>query len=110
MSKYILRHLPAYTMGILLLLMVDLTNIYVPQFTAEIIDGLAENPLFSVKDLSDIVLKIFILGIIIMVGRFGWRYFILGSSRKIQYELRGAMFGHLESLSARFFNAQKQVT
>ncbi len=107
MSKYILRHLPAYTMGILLLLMVDLTNIYVPQFTAEIIDGLAENPLFSVKDLSDIVLKIFILGIIIMVGRFGWRYFILGSSRKIQYELRGAMFGHLESLSARFFNAHK---
>ena len=106
-SKYILRHLPAYTMGILLLLMVDLTNIYVPQFTAEIIDGLAENPLFSVKDLSDIVLKIFILGIIIMVGRFGWRYFILGSSRKIQYELRGAMFGHLESLSARFFNAHK---
>ena len=42
-----------------------------------------------------------------MFGRFGWRYCIFGASRKIEYRLRNDMFGHLETLSARYFNEHK---
>ena len=41
------------------------------------------------------------------IGRFGWRYFIFGAARGIEYRLRDDMFGHLEMLSARYFNAHK---
>ncbi len=42
-----------------------------------------------------------------MVGRFGWRYFIFGAARGIEYRLRDDMFSHLETLSARYFNSHK---
>ena len=41
------------------------------------------------------------------LGRFGWRYFIVGASRGIEYRLRNDMFGHLETLSARYYNSHK---
>ena len=42
-----------------------------------------------------------------MAGRFGWRYFIIGASRGIEYRMRNDLFAHLETLSARFFNSHK---
>ena len=46
-------------------------------------------------------------GLIIMAGRFGWRYFIRGASRGIEYRLRDDMFSHMETLSARYYNSHK---
>ena len=42
-----------------------------------------------------------------MIGRFGWRYFIIGASRGIEYRLRDDMFSHMETLSARYYNSHK---
>ena len=42
-----------------------------------------------------------------MAGRFGWRYFIIGASRGIEYRLRDDMFSHMETLSARYYNSHK---
>ena len=54
-----------------------------------------------------IIFKILITGLIIMAGRFGWRYFIIGASRGIEYRLRDDMFSHMETLSARYYNSHK---
>ena len=101
---YLLHYKWHYLMGICVLLLVDLAGLYIPQFTGEIIDGLSSGELTDVKPL---LLSILIAGLTMAVGRFGWRYFIVGASRGIEYQLRNDMFTHLETLSAKFYNSHK---
>ena len=103
---YLMEYKWHYLIGVLVLLAVDLASLYIPQFTGEIIDGLTAKTL-DMTGVIGIIKKIFAAGIIMMVGRFGWRYFIIGASRGIEYRLRDDMFGHLETLSARYFNSHK---
>lgn len=92
--------------GIVILLLVDLANLYIPQYTGELIDGLTEGAL-GFEGVKPILFKILSAGLVIMTGRFGWRYCIIGASRGIEYRLRDDMFEHLETLSARYFNSHK---
>lgn len=95
-----------YLLGILVLTAVDLAGLYIPQYTGEIMDGLTEGA-FGLEGVLPILGKILLIGLIMMVGRFGWRYFIIGASRGIEYRMRNDLFRHLETLSARFFNSHK---
>ena len=95
-----------YAIGIFVLLAVDLANLYIPQFIGEIIDGITAGKL-DMAGVGSIIFKILITGLIIMAGRFGWRYFIIGASRGIEYRLRDDMFSHMETLSARYYNSHK---
>lgn len=103
---YLLEYKWHYLAGIVILLLVDLANLYIPQYTGEIIDGLSEG-IFGFEGVIPILIKILFSGLVIMTGRFGWRYFIIGASRGIEYRLRDDMFEHLETLSARYFNSHK---
>ena len=103
---YLLQYKWHYLLGIVILLLVDLANLYIPQYTGEIIDGLSEG-IFGFEGVIPILFKILFSGLVIMTGRFGWRYFIIGASRGIEYRLRDDMFEHLETLSARYFNSHK---
>lgn len=103
---YLLEYKWHYLAGIVILLLVDLANLYIPQYTGEIIDGLSEG-IFGFEGVIPILFKILFSGLVIMTGRFGWRYFIIGASRGIEYRLRDDMFEHLETLSARYFNSHK---
>lgn len=103
---YLLQYKWHYILGILVLLLVDLASLYIPQFTGDIIDGLTKGE-FGFEGVKPILIKILCAGLIMMAGRFGWRYFIIGASRGIEYKLRNDLFAHLETLSARFFNSHK---
>lgn len=101
---YLFHYKWHYVLGITVLLAVDLASLYIPQFTGEIVDGLSKGLL---TDVGPLLLKILAAGLIMTLGRFGWRYFIVGASRGIEYRLRNDMFGHLETLSARYYNSRK---
>ena len=103
---YLLAYKWHYAIGIFVLLAVDLANLYIPQFIGEIIDGSLQESLIW-RAVGGIIFKILITGLIIMAGRFGWRYFIIGASRGIEYRLRDDMFSHMETLSARYYNSHK---
>lgn len=103
---YLLQYKWHYILGILVLMLVDLASLYIPQFTGDIIDGLTKGE-FGFEGVKPILIKILCAGLIMMAGRFGWRYFIIGASRGIEYRLRNDLFAHLETLSARFFNSHK---
>lgn len=95
-----------YVIGVILLAAVDLANLYIPQYTGEVIDGLAAGN-FGLAEVKIILLKLLFVGIVIMIGRFGWRYFIIGASRGVELKIRNDLFAHIETLSARFFNHHK---
>ena len=106
LRPYLLAYKWHYAIGIFVLLAVDLANLYIPQFIGEIIDGITAGRL-DMAGVGGIIFKILITGLIIMAGRFGWRYFIIGASRGIEYKLRDDMFSHMETLSARYYNSHK---
>lgn len=106
MFPYLFHYTGHYILGIMVLMLVDLASLYVPQYTGEIIDGLASG-ILNFEGVKLILLKILCAGLIMMLGRFGWRYFIIGASRGIEYRMRNDLFAHLETLSARFYNSHK---
>ncbi|MCI8798590.1 MAG: ABC transporter ATP-binding protein [Lachnospiraceae bacterium] len=103
---YLWKYKWYYLAGIVILLAVDAANLYIPQFIGEVIDGLTEG-ILDREGVLFLLVKIFMAGGVMMLGRFGWRFCIFGSARGIEYRLRNDMFGHLEMLSARYFNAHK---
>jgi len=106
LTPYLLKYKWHYVAGITVLMIVDMANLYVPQFTGELVDGLTTGGL-GMAGVIPVLIKLLITGLVITLGRFGWRYFIVGASRGIQYQLRNDMFEHLETLSARYFNSHK---
>ncbi len=103
---YLMHYKWHYVAGVLVLLIVDLAGLYLPQYIGEIIDGLTLGTL-DMAGVGSILLKILLVGLVMMAGRFGWRYFIIGASRGVEYHLRNDMFVHVETLSARYYNSHK---
>ena len=105
-ARYVARHWWQHVLGIAALYMVDWVNVYVPEFTGRIIDGL-ENSTLDMQGAMRFVWMIAGMGLAIAIGRFGWRFFIFGAARSIEREMRGDMYGHLSKLSMRYFNQHK---
>jgi ATP-binding cassette subfamily B multidrug efflux pump len=47
------------------------------------------------------------LAIVVMVFRFLWRYFFIGTSRRIERDLRAKLYAHLLTLPASYYNETK---
>ena len=104
--KYVKRHTGAYIAGIITLFVVDFLNLYIPEFTGDIIDGLTLGTL-DLGGVLRLVCFIFLAGLGLMIGRFLWRFFIFGSCRKIELEIREDLFSHLTGLSMNYYNNHK---
>lgn len=106
LTKYLKQYKWHYTLGIITLFIVDIFNLYIPQFTGEITDGLQSHTL-GMEGVFHIVFKILAVGALLAIGRFFWRYFIFGASRGIEFHIRNDIFKHLETLSLRYFNENR---
>jgi ATP-binding cassette subfamily B protein len=95
-----------FLLGIMALVAVDYLQLIIPDILGEIIDGLETNTILS-ETISQRVLKIALLAGSIVIGRFLWRIFIFGTSRKIDFDLRNELFEHSERLSERFYQENK---
>lgn len=103
---YIKKYGLSYLLGIAALLVVDDLNVYIPQLTGEITDGLGSQTLTAV-DIRSLVLNILLIGTGIAIGRFCWRFFIFRPARAIERDMREDLFSHLEKLSMRYYNEHK---
>ncbi len=103
---YIKRHRFQYIAGIITLFVVDFVNIFIPQEIGKVTDGLESHSL-SWNGVKQSLFIICLLGLILTIGRFLWRYFIFGAARVIEKELRNEMFGHLEKMSVEYYNEHK---
>ncbi|MBR6957504.1 MAG: hypothetical protein IKH73_03540, partial [Erysipelotrichaceae bacterium] len=95
-----------YLIGILMCLAVDYLNLFLPQYIGEITDGLSMHTI-TLADVGSAVIKMIICAAGITVCRFGWRYFVIGSSNKVLNYFRKDIFEKLETLSQRYFNNNK---
>ncbi|MCM1119326.1 MAG: ABC transporter ATP-binding protein/permease [bacterium] len=104
--QYIRRHKWHYAAGIVTLFVVDFANLYIPRITGAVTDGLTDHTL-DWNGVKSCLLALLLLGLTLAIGRFLWRYFLFGSARKIERELRNDLFAHLEEMSVDYFNENK---
>lgn len=103
--KYIKKYWVSYLLGMIVLLAVDYLGLLIPEYTGDVTDGLIAG--MDMAGVISLLVKILFVGGLMALGRFGWRFYIFGAARKIEYELRGEMFGHLSTLSMRYYNENK---
>ena len=105
-NKFYLKYGIFFLLGVAALIIVDWYQLLIPDITGSIIEGI------QFGTLTDAALKTFMLDLatiatVLVVGRFLWRIFIMGTSRRVDYELRNDMFRHAEKLSQRFYQENK---
>ncbi|MDR0656127.1 MAG: ABC transporter ATP-binding protein/permease [Treponema sp.] len=97
-----------YLWGFVCLIAVDSAQILIPQFTARAINLVTAGEGEGVRSrILFLCLGMVAAMAVISTGRFLWRYFIHGASRRIETELRGNLFSHLLSLSYDFYQRSK---
>jgi ATP-binding cassette subfamily B multidrug efflux pump len=103
---YFRRYWLQYAAGLAFLALADAGQLYIPQLLRRAIDRIASGE-FSLRQVLFLVLFMVGTAALIALGRFFWRYFIQGSARRIEYELRERLFVHLQSLSSTFYGRHK---
>jgi len=103
---YISRFRYQYVFGIICLVIVDSAQIAIPQFIRKAVDLISSGN-FQWRQI--IILSLYMTGVMAIVagGRFLWRFFISGSSRRIEAELRENLYGHLQKLSWDYYQKNK---
>lgn len=104
--SYLRRYLWQYVGGLGCLLAVDYLDLFIPQLTGEITDGLTAGG-FSIRMLLTDVLLIVLIAAFVAAMRFGWRVLMFGASRRVERDLRESLYAHLTGLSSRFYQSRK---
>ncbi len=110
-NKYYVRYAGLFLLGIVALIIVDLAQLEIPLITRDLVNTLeariAAGETADTAFLLDIVRTLTFITVLIVVGRFFWRFGIIGASRQIDYDIRNEMFSHCTKLSNRFYSEKK---
>ena len=106
LGSYLKKYWGQYAGGLLCLLAVDFLELYIPQLTGAITDGLTAGN-FPLSILLRDVLLIILIAAGAALMRFGWRVLMFGASRRVERDLREDLYQKLTGLSNRFFQHQK---
>ena len=106
LTPHLIRYSPVYLIGLAALFMVDYVQLYIPQYMGEVVDGLDAHTIDG-PGIWSLCLKIILVGLLHLLGRFVWRYCIFGTARKVERKMRNQLFQHLETLPQRYYHEHK---
>ncbi|HVP76922.1 MAG TPA: ABC transporter ATP-binding protein [Thermodesulfobacteriota bacterium] len=94
------------SIGLIALLIVDILQLFIPRVIKYAIDDLTLGTV-SHSRLLIYGLEVLLLALGIGTLRYVWRYFLLGTARRIEKALRDRLFAHLQTLSFSYFSRTK---
>lgn len=108
-NQYYKKYFWQFFFGIIALIFVDVIQTFIPQIVGKIIDEVTNNGISvnNYKPIIQLALYIFAIGVGMFVGRYVWRVCILGEALGVQTDLRYKMFLKSESLTQRYYKANK---
>jgi len=102
--SYLWKYRLRIGIGLVALTIVNATALISPLVIREAIDSLALGEDVNLLFLGSII---FALAVSAMIFRFFIRYFIIGTARKIERDIRTILYQHLTRLSTPYFNRTK---
>lgn len=105
-NRYYKRYGILLLLGVITLLVVDWYQLIIPKMLGELVNNFEEG-LVTNTYMSDFVLEFIKIVVIMVIGRFFWRIFVMGTSRQIHYELRGQLFNHALILDQPYYQTHK---
>jgi ATP-binding cassette, subfamily B, multidrug efflux pump len=102
---YISKYKKELMIGISALIITDSMTLLVPWLIKEFIDVLPQKPSSGV--LLEYTLFLLLIVIFLVVGRYGWRMYMFGPSRKIEFDILNRLFRHLLTLDRAWYLNQK---
>ena len=112
-NKYYKKYFLFFLIGILALLAVDFFQLLIPEICGKLLDGVnPENgsPLLkeeNIKLVNNYMIGLLIIAIVMVAGRFTWRYTINGVGARIESDIRDDMFKHGLILSNEYYKVHK---
>lgn len=104
--QFIKKYKWNYLIGIAILIVIDVLQTDVPLIVGDTIDAM-EQGRFTAALVRTQLIHLGIIAVIVFLGRIFWRWFIFGSARKIERDMRNDLYSHLQTLSASFFQEHK---
>lgn len=95
-----------YILGFIWIFATDAFQLITPKIFGQMTDWFTEGNV-SLKGLAFYIAIIIGVAFMVALFRFLWRWFIIGTSRKLEYTMRNMFFGHLQKQSLNFFNHNK---
>ncbi len=119
-NRYYLKYWYAILGGVAALIAVDYAQLLVPELYREVINGmntgfasLSDGSLvsFDMQYLLDrICLPMIFIILFMVIGRFVWRICLIGTSIRVETDLRRRMFDHCRGLSQQYYQSNKVGT
>lgn len=105
-SRYMKPYWNKYIIGILWLILIDTTVIYVPQIMRNFANDY-QNGMLTKDRLVTYALLTLGAAVLMSIGRYFWRVCLFGSSRRIEYDIRKELFEHWLGMDRDFYNHNK---
>lgn len=89
-----------FTSGVILLVLVDLLQLLIPRLIGRSVDSF----LFEPSALHSYVWQMVIVSVVMLIARYYYREYMLGTTRRLEYYLRRQLFLHSLRLSMDFYD------
>ena len=107
-NKYYAKYFAYFATGVLMLIFVDVLQLFIPEFLGEIIDFFDNGTVAGhEQEIYNIVIYVIGVAFGMFIGRVVWRLSIFRASTGIEASLRHEMFLKAERLSQRYYHETK---
>ena len=106
LKDFFRRNAWRYALGVLWLIAVNSAQLIIPYLLGYITDQIEAGQV-AAADLWRFAGYILAIAAVIVVSRYFWRIYIMGTARMLELHLRDMLFSHLQKLSANFYNEHK---
>ena len=115
-NRYYLKYALWLIVGLAALVLVDFLQLEIPKLYRMVINGMnigyvmvdgVQVPFDMDFVLDGICMKMVKVILVIVAGRFVWRYCFFGSAMRLEEDLRNRMFDHAKGLSREYYQVNK---
>lgn len=105
-KHYFIKHKWAYIAGFILVLFVDYIQMFIPEITGNVTDGIKDGSM-TAEGIGIQLIFLLATALALVFGRMGWRFCLIGSSRKIETDIRNNLFKKWVTLDLNYYNRHK---
>ena len=102
---FMVKYKREMAVGMTALLMTDLAGLVIPWLLKEFVDLLPQDP--GRSHLLKYAGLLFLTSVVLAVGRYGWRKYMFGPSRKVEFDILNKLFAHFLTLDKYYYHRQK---